>query len=121
MEKERIEEIRKMGDQLANYVRSQNDRRFFREFFHGRRPSDVRTLLIRANLEHVKRGNPPIIRLDPYIEVFEEGYGLERPDWWLARDLVFIRMVEQLHEKGWLRENPDLVEETAQENEDENS
>ena len=121
MEKERIEEIRKMGDQLADYVRNQNDRRFFREFFHGRRPSDVRTLLIRANLEHVKRGNPPIITLDPYIEVFEEGYGLERPDWWLARDLVFIRMVEQLHEQGWLGENPDLVEETAQENEDENS
>ena len=121
MEKERIEEIRKMGDQLANYVKNQNDRRFFREFFHRRRPSDVRTLLIRANLAHVRRGHPPIITLDPYIEVFEEGYGLERPDWWLARDLVFIRMVEQLHKQGWLGENPDLVEETAQENEDENS
>ena len=121
MEKERIEEIRKMGDKLADYVSSQNDRRFFREFFHQRRPSDVRTLLIRANLAHVRRGNPPIITLDPYIEVFEEGYGLERPDWWLARDLVFIRMVEQLYEQGWLGQNPDLVEETAQENENENS
>ena len=120
MEKERIEEIRKMGDKLANYVSSQNDRRFFREFFHQRRPSNVRTLLIRANLEHVRRGNPPIITLDPYIEVFEEGYGLESPDWWLARDLVFIRMVEQLHEQGWLGKNPDLVEETAQEGENEN-
>ena len=76
MEKERIEEIRKMGDKLANYVSSQNDRRFFREFFHQRRPSNVRTLLIRANLAHVRRGNPPIITLDPYIEVFEEGYGV---------------------------------------------
>ena len=120
MERERIEEIRKMGDKLANYVSSQNDRRFFREFFHQRRPSNVRTLLIRANLAHVRRGNPPIITLDPYIEVFEEGYGLESPDWWLARDLVFIRMVEQLHEQGWLGKNPDLVEETAQENENEN-
>ena len=120
MEKERIEEIRKMGDQLANYVSSQNDGRFFREFFHRQRSSEVRTLLIRANLEHVRRGNPPIITLDPYIEVFEEGYGLERPDWWLARDLVFIRMVEQLHEQGWLGKNPDLVEETAQEDENEN-
>ena len=120
MEKERIEEIRKMGDQLANYVSSQNDRRFFREFFHQRRASNVRTLLIRANLEHVRRGNPPIITLDPYIEVFEEGYGLERPDWWLARDLVFIRMVEQLHKQGWLGENRDLVEETAQDSKNEN-
>ena len=120
MEKERIEEIRKMGDKLADYVSSQNDRRFFREFFHQKSPNNVRTLLIRANLEHVKRGNPPFIKLDPYIEVFEEGFGLERPDWWLARDLVFIRMVEQLHEQGWLGKNPDLVEETAQENETEN-
>ena len=121
MEKERIEEIRKMGDKLANYVSSENDRRFFRDFFHQQNPYNIRTLLIRANLAHVRRGNPPILELDPYIEVFEEAYGSEKPDWWLARDLVFIRMVEQLHQKGWLVKNPDLVEETAQENEDENS
>ena len=120
MEKERIEEIRKIGDKLANYVSSQNDRRFFRDFFHQQSPHNIRTLLIRANLEYVRRGNPPIITLDPYIEVFEEGYGSEKPDWWLARDLVFIRMVEQLHEQGWLGKNPDLVEETAQENENDN-
>ena len=117
MQKERIEKIRKIGDKLANYVSSQNDRRFFRDFFHQQSPYNIRTLLIRANLDHVRRGNPPIIKLDPYIEVFEEGYGSEKPDWWLARDLVFIRMVEKLHEKGWLGENLDLVEETAQENE----
>ena len=29
-------------------------------------------------------------------------------------------MIEQLHEQGWLGKNPDLVEETAQENENEN-
>lgn len=121
MEKERIEEIRKMGDKLADYVRSQNDKRFFLNFFQERNPNNVRTLLIRTNLAHVKRGNAPIITFDPYIEVFEEGYELAKPDWWLARDLVFIRMVEQLHEKGWLGENPDVVEETAQENETENS
>lgn len=120
MEKERIEEIRKMGDKLANYVRSENDRRFFRDFFHQQNPYNIRTLLIRANLAHVRRGNPPILELDPYIEVFEEAYGLEKPDWWLARDLVFIRMVEQLYEHGWLGKNPDLVEETAQDSENEN-
>ena len=121
MEKEQIEEIRKMGDKLADYVRSQNDKRFFLNFFRERNPNNVRTLLIRTNLEHVNRGNAPIITFDPYIEVFEEGYELAKPDWWLARDLVFIRMVEQLHEKGWLGENPDVVEETAQENETEKS
>ena len=119
MEKERVEEFRKMGDKLADYVSSQNDRRFFREFFRQKNPHYIRAMLIRANLEHVKRGNPPLITLEPYIEVFEEGYGLEKPDWWLARDLVFIRMVERLREKGWLGKNSDVVEETAQENENE--
>ena len=117
MEKERIEEIRKMGDKLADYVRNQNDKRFFLNFFRERNPNNVRTLLIRTNLAHVNRGNAPIITFDPYIEVFEEGPELAKPDWWLARDLVFIRMVEQLYEKGWLGENPDVVEETTQENE----
>ena len=121
MERERIEEIRKMGDRLADYVSSQNDKRFFLNFFRERNPNNVRTLLISTNLQHVNRGNAPIITFDPYIEVFEEGYELAKPDWWLARDLVFIRMVEQLHEKGWLGENPDVVEETAQENETEKS
>ena len=87
MEKERVEEIRKMGDKLADYVSSQNDRRFFLNFFRERNPNNVRTLLIRTNLEHVNRGNEPIVTLDPYIEVFEEGYELAKPDWWLARDL----------------------------------
>ena len=59
----------------------------FAIFFINKARSNIRTLLIRANLEHVRRGNPPIIKLDPYIEVFEEGYGSEKPDWWLARDL----------------------------------
>ena len=117
MEKARVEEIRKMGDKLADYVSNQNDRRFFREFFRQKNPHYIRAMLIRANLEHVERGNPPLITLDPYIEVFEEGYGLEKPDWWLARDLVFIRMVEQLREKGWLGKNSDLVRDTARENE----
>jgi len=74
-----------------------------------------RTALIKANLAHVKRGNPPIITLDPYIEVFEEGNELARPDWRLARDLVLIRMVERLYEQGWLGSNVDVIPEPAEE------
>jgi CRISPR-associated protein Cst1 len=115
MDKERIEEIRKMGDQLADYVSSQNDRRFFRGFFIEQRYDYFRTLLIKANLAHAKRGNPPFLTFDPYIEVFEEGNELARPDWRLARDLVLIRMVERLHEQGWLGSNPDAIPESVEE------
>jgi len=114
MDMERIEQIRKMGDQLAEYVSSQNDRRFFREFYTQQRYDFFRTALIKADLAHVKRGNPPLVTLDPYIEVFEEGDEVAAPDWRLARDLVLIRMVERLYAQGWLRQNADVVADAAE-------
>lgn len=109
MENNRIEEIRKLGDQLADYVSGENDRRFFRDFFTERRYDYFRTALIKANVAHVRRGNPPFITLDPYIEVFEAGDEVARSDWQLARDLVLIRMIERLHQQGWLGRNPDAL------------
>jgi CRISPR-associated protein Cst1 len=117
MDKERIEQIRALGDNLADYVSSQNDRRFFRNFFTVQRYGDFRTALIKVNLAHVKRGHSPIVTLDPYIAVFEEGDELARPDWRLARDLVLIRMVERLYRQGWLGNNVDVIPETAEEEE----
>ena len=119
MEKDRIEAIRNLGDRLADYVRSENDRRFFRDFFTERRYDYFRTALIKANIAHVRRGHPPLITLDPYIAVFEEGDEVARADWQFARDLVLIRMIEQLHHRGWLGAHPDALppetEETAHE------
>jgi CRISPR-associated protein Cst1 len=115
MDPERVKQIRMMGDRLADYVSSQNDRRFFRDFFTVQRYDHFRTALIKANLAHVRRGKPPIITLDPYIEVFEEGDELARSDWRLARDLVLIRMVEQLYAQGWLGQNVDVIADSAEE------
>ena len=47
MEKERITEIRQLGDTLASYVLEQNDKAFFRNFYRVRYANDFRTLLIR--------------------------------------------------------------------------
>jgi CRISPR-associated protein Cst1 len=113
MEKERIDHIRALGDGLADYINTQNDRRFFTAFYTENRYEFFRTVLIKANLAHVKNGHPPIIALDTYLKVFEENEEFARPDWKLARDLVFIRMVERLHEAGWLGKNPDALPEQA--------
>lgn len=120
MEKERIENIRNMGDALANYVKSQNDRRFFRNFYMLNRYDLIRNELIKANKEYARRGHPPFLTLDGYISVFEEGDELARVDWKLARDLVLIRMVEQLHANGWLGANEELLAETQRETETDN-
>lgn len=109
MEPTRIEQIRNFADQLADYVNAQNDRRFFREFYTTQRYDYLRAALIKANVAHVKRGNAPFVTFDPYLEVFEVGDEVERPDWKFARDLVLIRMVEQLYTLGWLGNNPDVL------------
>jgi len=47
--------------------------------------------------------------------VFEEGDEIARSDWQLARDLILIRMIEQLYQKGWLGAHPDAIPIEAEE------
>ncbi len=109
MEQDRINKMAQMGDVLAKYVSEENDKRFFQDFFREGRYEYFRSRLLKANLAHVRRGNPPFLQFDPYIEVFEEGTELARPDWRLARDLVLIRMVEQLYQLDWFKKTPDAL------------
>ena len=118
MNQDRIKEIKELGDRLADYVNGENDRRFFATFYAEQRNYAVfRNALIKANIAHIKRGNPPLITLDPYITVFEEGDEVARSDWRLARDLVLIRMVEQLYQLGWIGKNADAIPEVPDEEE----
>jgi CRISPR-associated protein Cst1 len=109
MDKQRIEEIRQLGDTLASYVKEQNDKGFFHNFYKVRRADDFRTLLIRANYQYVKAGRAPLIQLEPYLAVFEEGYEMMQPNWKFARDLVLIRMIERLYELHWFSDHPDAL------------
>ena len=111
MDKARIAHIRTLGDTLADYVRTENDRRFFHTFLTATRYEHVRNALIKASLARLKRGEPPLITFDQFIAIFEEGEELPRFDWSLARDLVLIRMIEQLYQQGWLKSHADILEE----------
>jgi CRISPR-associated protein Cst1 len=115
MEKDRIEQIRTLGDGLAIYVQKQggSGKRFFRAFFTEQSAANFRALLIKANIAHIKAGYDSLFDLDTYNDVFEEGYEVMRPDWRLARDLVLIRMVDQL--KEWLSKNPDAAPDPVEE------
>jgi len=116
MDDERIQEIRNLGDRLATHILRDNGKRFFRGLFENRYDY-FRMNLIRGNLSAVQQGQPPLVTFDPYVAVFEDGYEIARPDWRLARDLLLIRVVEQLHQQGWLRSNPDAVPEQRPEDE----
>jgi len=114
MEKDRIQHIRELADSLADYVLEENDGRFFAALFEHRYDY-FRTTLIKATLACVKKGKPPLITFDPYIEIFESGDEIARSDWRLARDLVLIRMVEQLYQKGWLGSQQEVIPEVSEE------
>lgn len=103
MEKSRIEHIRAMGDTLAAYVQAENDRRLFHVLLTSNRYGEVRVALIKASQAQIRRGRPPLVGFDQFVAVFEEGEDLPYDDWRLARDLVLIRMIEQLHAAGWIK------------------
>ena len=117
MEQRRIEQIRDLGDTLAEYVYHENDRRFFQTFLTVRRYDNLREALIRVSVARIKKGQPPLVTFDPYIEIFEQGVDLPDANWRLIRDLTLIRMIERLYQLGWIQahaeELPEPEEETG--------
>jgi CRISPR-associated protein Cst1 len=100
MDKKRIEDMRKLGDQLAAYVKEFDDKRFFSKFYELQRGDYFRDELLRATKNATSRGKPPLFRYEEFCTVFftELEDGTLRFDWKLARDLVFIRMLEWLYD-----------------------
>lgn len=113
MEKERREAIRVLGDRIAEHVAGANDRRAFQALYRAKSPYILRNLLIKVSADRVKKGLDPLIGFDEFLIIFEEGEEAARVDWSLARDLVLIRTIEQLHQKGWFGQRPDVLEELA--------
>lgn len=99
MEKERIEEIKRLGDGLAAYVKAFDDQRFLNDFYRLQRGDDFRTTLLRAGRRTATEGKPPLFRYDTFCMVFLTPDGEDlRFDWKFARDLLFIRMLEWLYD-----------------------
>jgi CRISPR-associated protein Cst1 len=111
MDKERIESIRKLGDGLALYIRHE-DRRLFKQLFTAR--SDRHIIL--ALLKAANNAKGVLLPFHDLISAFfiDEGETL-KPDWYLARDLLMVRIIEQLHSdeenENWIEQNADLLDE----------
>jgi len=123
MEPARVDVLRSLGERFANYVVDQNDKRFFDRLYRQsgggwREYADFRNLLLRASHEEIRQQRPPLISFDEFLTAFEEGEEIARADWTLARDLLLIKMMDVLHERGWLKEHADeleaIPEETAE-------
>jgi len=117
MQPNRIDQIRGLGDRLASYIQQQDDRRLLKALYFERQYWRFRAALLRAMYGY--NGDEPLVTFDGYtqiFEAFEEGQGAERADWNLARDLLLIRIFEQLHAGGyWSVVKDALQEEDADE------
>ena len=105
MERERIEQIRGLGDALAQYILAR-DERFFSRLYMVRDYPALRRELIRA----AKDADATLVPFDTFVAVFEDSEEVGRPDWRLAFDLLLIRIIEQLHKGG----KDDLLKETTE-------
>ncbi|BAJ64872.1 hypothetical protein [Anaerolinea thermophila] len=117
MEDSRVQSIRELGDALAQYILDRNDRGVFNNFWMARNYGELRAVLLRASAAEVRAGRKPLITLDQFLAIFEQSEGVPNADWRLGRDLVLIRLLEQLYQKGWLQAHAGELPETAPEEE----
>ncbi len=117
MEDSRVQSIRELGDALAQYILDRNDRSVFNGFWMARNYGELRAVLIRASAAEVRAGRKPLINLDQFLAIFEQSEGIPNSDWRLGRDLVLIRLLEQLYQKGWLQAHAEELPEAAPEEE----
>lgn len=119
VDKERIDAIRTMADEIASYIHKENDQRLFRVFLWGKNSMrdyhELRTRLINADY-NAARQEKPLFDLDTFIAVFEQSD--DRSWWMMARDLILIRLIERLHELGWIEKHSNVLAPASEETSD---
>ena len=112
MDERYAQRIRDFADKLAQYIEGRNDQQLFRNVVYCERPWQLRNALAKAQRNEARERNQLLFSLDDYLGVFEADDAVGRGDWSLVRDLVSIRLVEQLFNKGFFQkeENRDLLE-----------
>jgi CRISPR-associated protein Cst1 len=102
MSPERVERVRTFADMLAQYIAEKNDRGAFRALTFAERPWELRNALEKAQRKEYLSNQKLLFSFDDYIKVFEAEDNAGFADWSLMRDLICIRLIEQLHKAKWL-------------------
>lgn len=106
-----ISNIRQFSDRMAEYIDRVNDKAFFRNIVYADKPWKLRNALVKAQRNQAREQNDLLFGLQDYLDVFEADEFVGRGDWSLVRDLVSIRLVEQLYVKKFFEKegNKDLL------------
>ncbi len=99
MNQERIALIKEFATQLATVIDEHNDKRLFRELVFTAGEWQYRALLTKVQQQYFRDRGKLLFGFDEYVDIFLTPDGDGPPRWSLIRDLISIRLVEQLHEK----------------------
>lgn len=111
VDQQRIEAVKGFADRLASHISQSNDRGLFRNLVYAQRSWEVRNALTKAQRNQAKDHGDLLFGLDEFVRVFEADDAVGRMEWNLIRDLISIRLVEELHNRGFFakEENADLL------------
>lgn len=102
MEQQRIDAIRTFADRLAVHIATRNDKKLFGTVVRADKAWELRNALTKAQRNEADQNGRLLFGLDEYLAVFEADDSVGRTDWSLVRDLISIRLVEQLHASNFL-------------------
>jgi CRISPR-associated protein Cst1 len=102
MEQQRIDAVRRFADGLAEHIIDRNNKKLFRDIIYSDRSYEFRNALTKAQRNEANSSGHLLFGLDEYLAVFEADDSIGRTDWSLIRDLISIRLVEQLQKSGYL-------------------
>lgn len=108
---EQTEAIKRLGDKLAGYMRSM-DKHLLEHLLLARNFSEVVGELEKANRKFAFRQRVRLFDFDELIAPFHIVDDRSRTlGWQLVRDLLLIRMVEELDRHKFFKENPEALAE----------
>src|SRR5690606_33884034 len=119
MQKDRIDALRTLGDRLSKHIRGNHDKRLLRDLYTARAYWQFRLVLLRSCKNN--EGKEPLCPFDTYVKIFEESEDFERSDWGLARDLLLIRIFEQLQQGQEWESMAEALKDTEEQDEEVNS
>lgn len=116
MNKDRIDSIRAFADGLAEIVFKHNDRGLFSDLVYAKKEGDYRGVLTKAQRRYAKDRHELLLKFDNYVNMFLVSDDGGKVYWSMIRDLISIRLVEELFGRGFFNdpENEKLLDQSSQ-------
>jgi CRISPR-associated protein Cst1 len=99
MKDERIKAIQNFADRLAEIIDDHNDKRLFQGLVYTSKEWEYRALLTKVQRQYANDRNQLLFGLDQYLDLFLQTDGGGPSQWSLVRDLISIRLVEELFKR----------------------